>query len=452
MAKIIRYGLWDCPQCGSKRISGKDRECPNCGKPRGAGTRFYLDKAAPAITNKEELAKVAKGADWYCENCGSGNSILSSVCVNCGAKHDTDPHQEIYHYTEETLPRDGGDPIAEEEAKIRAGYEQEAPEQFAPTESFWQKAISWLKANWRVYLPYAIGAVVAGFIAMFIVMGVSLHEETAKITGFSWERSVSLEENKLLREQAWEIPAGGKEISSQTRIRSYVTVIDHYETRTRRVSRWVDESVLAVPKVLLKKPIVKQSVASTPDDMMVADSDYTDNGDGTFTEDTGDDYDDNNNDYGNDWGSDSGGSGWGGGSGGGSSDDDWGSGGGSSGWDSHDDGPSGHYEYYDETYQEPVYRQDPVYDTWYTYDIWRWVPSRTPTVSANDQKPYWPEYSLKDLERVSGKEERYQIKLERSNGDTISQSATLDYWSQKKVGDKVIILVNGFGTFRRIKQ
>ena len=47
-------------------------------------------------------------------------------------------------------------------------------------------------------------------------------------------------------------------------------------------------------------------------------------------------------------------------------------------------------EYYEETHQEPVYRQDPVYATKYYYDIDKWFDSgRDYPSSGTDQNPYW---------------------------------------------------------------
>lgn len=61
-------------------------------------------------------------------------------------------------------------------------------------------------------------------------------------------------------------------------------------------------------------------------------------------------------------------------------------------------------EYYEETHEEPVYRQDPVYATKYYYEIERWLNSgRNYPSSGDNHEPYWnTEYTLADNERDTG--------------------------------------------------
>lgn len=51
-------------------------------------------------------------------------------------------------------------------------------------------------------------------------------------------------------------------------------------------------------------------------------------------------------------------------------------------------------EYYTETYQEAVYRDEPVYRTKYYYEIGRWKTSYYLTTDGNDKNPYWYETDL----------------------------------------------------------
>lgn len=50
--------------------------------------------------------------------------------------------------------------------------------------------------------------------------------------------------------------------------------------------------------------------------------------------------------------------------------------------------------YHTETYQEPVYRSEPIYQTKYYYEIGRWKYDHSLTTAGSDQKPYWHETDL----------------------------------------------------------
>lgn len=69
------------------------------------------------------------------------------------------------------------------------------------------------------------------------------------------------------------------------------------------------------------------------------------------------------------------------------------------------------YETYYETeeYQEPIYRDEPVYAMKYYYDIDRYVYERSVNTSGNDKEPYWGEVKLNYDERVSKRNEEYKI-------------------------------------------
>ena len=69
------------------------------------------------------------------------------------------------------------------------------------------------------------------------------------------------------------------------------------------------------------------------------------------------------------------------------------------------------YETYYETeeYQEPIYRDEPVYAMKYYYDIDRYVYERPVNTSGNDKEPYWGEVKLNYDERVSERNEEYKI-------------------------------------------
>ncbi len=55
----------------------------------------------------------------------------------------------------------------------------------------------------------------------------------------------------------------------------------------------------------------------------------------------------------------------------------------------------------------PIYESQPVYDTEYTYEIDKWVFSRTERLTGSDQNSLWPEYRLEGNEREGRRSESY---------------------------------------------
>ncbi|MDB9496795.1 zinc finger protein [Spirulina major CS-329] len=98
-----------------------------------------------------------------------------------------------------------------------------------------------------------------------------------------------------------------------------------------------------------------------------------------------------------------------------------------------------------ETYEEPIYRDEPVYDTEYTYEIDRWVVNRTPTVSGLDQNPQWPLLELGAQEREGDRTATYTILFQGDNGRDYPVTLDLDTWSQFEPGDAQPLKVTRFG-------
>lgn len=91
---------------------------------------------------------------------------------------------------------------------------------------------------------------------------------------------------------------------------------------------------------------------------------------------------------------------------------------------------------------QPVYRDVPVYQTKYYYDIDRWVYNRTLTTGGNDHDVYWSEEPLLDDEREKGRNESYSITAVNKKEET--KTYTLDYsiWKDVEVGDTFNVKVH----------
>lgn len=94
-----------------------------------------------------------------------------------------------------------------------------------------------------------------------------------------------------------------------------------------------------------------------------------------------------------------------------------------------------------ETYQEPVYRQEPVYATKYYYEIDKWMHKDYVKTSGSDKDPYWGEYTFKDKEREGTKSEDYKIHITNKDGKKKEYSVDFDVWNKLNQGDSVKLKV-----------
>lgn len=93
-------------------------------------------------------------------------------------------------------------------------------------------------------------------------------------------------------------------------------------------------------------------------------------------------------------------------------------------------------EYRTETYQAPVYRKEPVYDTWRTWEEDRWEVVRTETAEGGDTAPRWPEVRLGEREREGERRETLTAALEDADG-RVSLDLAPEAWSALDQGDAV---------------
>jgi hypothetical protein len=87
-----------------------------------------------------------------------------------------------------------------------------------------------------------------------------------------------------------------------------------------------------------------------------------------------------------------------------------------------------------ETYQDPIYRQDPVYQTKYTYDIEKWVPIRTERAGGIQLNPSWPKVNLGKNERKGQQIETYMVDFVDKKGKTYSVPMNQNEWDDYQLG------------------
>jgi hypothetical protein len=88
-----------------------------------------------------------------------------------------------------------------------------------------------------------------------------------------------------------------------------------------------------------------------------------------------------------------------------------------------------------ETYEEPIYRQDPIYATKYTYDIERWVHARTETTQGNDPNPVWASVTLAGNEREGDRQEIYAVQFTDTKGKPYRYEFSEAEWATFAMGE-----------------
>lgn len=359
MADKVVKGYWDCPYCSSREIDGLVDFCPNCGVHKPKDVKYYLKGNVTTNTtysksqvpdsdvlSEKELEKAGiskeecdgKHKEWVCDFCGSLNNWADNVCSSCGSQKDES--DTLY----------GGEK--------KSGEEPKEPQHTENSQDKEQPSV-WDKIKRSFVKNRKAAAIVTVIVAVLSVMFFP-YKKVVTVKSFAWERNISLEEYKTVQESDWNVPAGGRVYDEKTEIKSYVSVVDHYETVWETKTREVFD----------------HNETSTT---------YSDNGNGTFTEHT-------------------------------------------------TTTPVYRTETYQESHEEPVYRQDPVYATKYYYDIDKWVDTGNDYPSSGkDHKPYWNEdyKPMADNIRDTDRSETYTVKLD--NGKT--QEKSYSEWKNMKIGD-----------------
>ena len=99
-----------------------------------------------------------------------------------------------------------------------------------------------------------------------------------------------------------------------------------------------------------------------------------------------------------------------------------------------------------ETYREPIYRSEPVYDLKYAYEITRWVPDDTTWARGDGRRePSWPDVSVGANERQGSRIERYVLRFEGSDGRNFEREVPLAEFQRLRQGDEVQLKVSRSG-------
>ena len=223
MANRIIRGYWDCSSCGRKGIDGLLDACPGCGAGKDKNVRYYM-KSASDVVSEEELAHAGIGRDendgkhkeWICSYCGYLNNYSNTSCEKCGA-----PKEDMAQEYGETPP-DPQQGTASEADQDAAHQMPSKPDGDTPRGGFLKKR----------------GLLAAAFVLVMLFLFFPIRH-TRSITGFSWERAVSLETLEDVDYSGWTLPSGADLRYTKKEFYQNNMVLDHYETNYVTRSRQV---------------------------------------------------------------------------------------------------------------------------------------------------------------------------------------------------------------------
>ena len=396
MGRLV-MGYWDCPYCEKTHIAGSERNCPTCGHARGEDTKFYMDMGNLEYVPEEKAETLSRNPDWLCSFCGGLNSDDSDSCEACGAsKLDSEMNYfEMRRKEESPELADLSRLVNYWDEEPKAGFE-------LPTK---KKKHFHISSSLIIALCTILG--IAGF-GLLLWKLFTPKIETLTITGTTWERSISIEEERTVKESDWSVPSGGRVYDEQEEIHHYNSVFSHYETVSEVKTREVISHYETVTKTKSRQVISHYETVVTG---------YRDLGNGYFEETTSSQPVYETEYY----------------------------------TESHQE-PVYTTETYIETHEEPVYVQVPEYRTKYYYEIERWFDSRTVDTSGRDKSPYWGEVVLSEKEREDDRTEKYWIVTVNKKDKTKTYPVSYTQWEDIEVGDVLEAKVSLIGTIEILEK
>ena len=436
----ILMGRWDCDACGRKGNIGDSYSCEGCGAGRPEDVEFYLTKDAEVITDAAGIRAAEAGADWQCGYCDEWVPATKSVCPDCtgggigGSKRHEDAgktvtsgnYREVMDIQDEYAGNDE-EPISDfigdgDHDRVLREHAEDPPEKRSPPPayrgSFPTRSRNTVSAGRNTTpVPALLGL---GAVALVILLCIGLFktsEIVAKVSHHTWERVQQVEEyTRGLNKDGWDHPADAYDISTSRKIHHYDKVVDHYDTEpvysTRRVQTGT-EPVYTTERY---------QTGSTP----TYGTRTVNMGNGRFRT------------------------------------------------ERYQTGSRPTYStrrvqtgtrpvyrterYQSGTKQVPVYRDEPVYRTYYSYKVDRWVTGTPRVLSGRGLEPQWPSTEIRDSDQRMGSRRAtylvHFIESEPPDGEqarTWSKELNEAGWRSYENGTNYILVIGMGNSLKEIK-
>lgn len=389
MGRILE-GLWDCQYCGTVGIGGSKQWCSNCGRARTKDTTFYLPGQKRYLSN-DAARKVNRNPDWLCEYCDNLNSDSNSSCVSCGSVRTS----STLDYFQNKAKREKASVQSTPKHSVSLpSYEYEDFEYESPygkntsTTGEYETSVKTERTTKTESVfdekPVTIGERISGFwknvtaidwtpFLCFILVA-------ALIVGLVF-LFMPKELTLTVTDIRWERNIDIEEYRTVEENNWYIPEGGRLLYTNREIHHW--DKVFDHYETK-ERQVPKQRYVGT-EEIVVG---YRDLGNGYFEEIT-----------------------------------------------STRDVYETYYE--TETYQEAVYRDEPVYQTKYYYEIERWKYDRTVTSQAADKHPEWPVLNLTEKERESSRKETYTVTGKDEEGEEYIFTLSFSDWEQVHLGQEI---------------
>ena len=416
MGKLIE-GLWDCRYCDTKGILGRYRECPNCGKARDGDTKFYMPQKHSYV-EEDKAKKINRNPDWVCNYCGEQlNSDNDKFCKSCGAPRDSE-NLNYHQY--------------QEKKKVESEEKRKRQEDKA-------KKIN-RNPDWVCnYCGEQLNSDNDKFCKS---CGAPRDSENLNYHQYQEKKKVESEEKRKRQEEKQNI-VNNKAVSSRLKInwKAIISILLGVFLVIGLVGIFIPrEKEVTILELSWNREISIETIETFEENgwslpngaklrytatelhhyIQVLDHYETKTREVAKERIVGyEDYVAGHKDLGN-------------------------------GYFEEIINSRPIYEtYYEqETYEEAIYRDEPVYQTKYYYDIDRWTYNRSVKTSGNDKNVYWGEVSLKFGEREGSRTEAYFANVVDKNGKESKFLFDFDTWNNLNVSQTVIVIVDSFGNAR----
>jgi hypothetical protein len=205
---------WTCGSCDQPHIPGDEKNCPSCGNPK-EDTEVYQAPTSPGpILTAKELAEMGVDpkqhfSDETCPSCFSKLKPGTTVCPHCGSTvNDT-------AYTKSKCPNCGRETNGDN--CLNCGG-QTAPKYVAPV-----TPRASLISSFSNRLPIretpnllTIFGVLAVLVFVCAILGFLFwpRQTTMRVSDVFWVRTINLQEKQHIHKEGWSLPAGAENVST----------------------------------------------------------------------------------------------------------------------------------------------------------------------------------------------------------------------------------------------
>lgn len=240
------WSYWRCEACGNI-IRGDSRTCPCCGRPI-SNNNHYLMPDNPEVIKAQAEHRILIGnpitrtaetytddngiesdvvpddlesyrPNWTCDYCGYQNYHTDLTCQGCGAaraESKADYFGNNFNNANPT-PDNHSDTVQQNRN--------------TEPKSVVTKLTDLSNSKVKLLHKGIILSIIVCLVWLFIPI-----TRTATITGFEWERIIDVETFTECHESGWSVPNGAHVTKQKSEIHHYDKVLDHYETKTKRVA------------------------------------------------------------------------------------------------------------------------------------------------------------------------------------------------------------------------